>query len=305
MVGVRRKPAGQGLQAAGYLAPLLFGTLVFVVAPAAYNIYISFTNFGLFHFQRFDWVGVRNYLEIFTESPAFVPVLGWTVVWTLLSSFLNISGGLSLALLLNHPGLRERNVYRTLLIVPWALPGIITIQMWAGLLGVDGPVNQVVRLLGMAPVRWLGEAAWARVSLLLVNLWLSYPFFMVVFLAALQSIPRELYEAATLDGASGWDSFRRVTLPLLGIATVPLVVTQIAFQFNNFNIIYLLTGGNPLAFPGSDYGSTDTLVTYGYKLITSVQRYGLAAAYGVVIFLIIGPITYINSRLTRAFEEVQ
>ncbi|MEW6047639.1 MAG: sugar ABC transporter permease [Bacillota bacterium] len=304
-MGSMRPRRGQGLQAAAYLTPLLVGTVIFVVLPAAYNIYISFTNFGLFHFQKFEWVGLRNYLEIFAESPAFVPVLGWTVTWTVLTSFLNIAGGLLLALLLNHPGLRERNLYRTLLIVPWALPGIISIQMWAALLGGNGPVNLALGALGMTPVRWLGDPFWAKVSLLAVNLWLSYPFFMVVFLAALQSIPRELYEAATMDGATGWASFRYITLPLLGIATVPLVVTQIAFQFNNFNVIYLLTGGNPLAFPGADYGATDTLVTYGYKLITSVQRYGLAAAYGVVIFLIIGPITYINSRLTRAFEEVR
>lgn len=300
---VTRRGRSQDALAAVYLAPLLLGTVLFVLLPAVYNVYISFTNFGLFHFARFEWVGLRNYLEIFVESPSFVPVLGWTVLWTVGTSLLNVAGGLLLALLLNHPKLRERNLYRTLLIVPWALPGIITIQMWAALLGVDGAVNQALALVRLGPVPWLTDPRWARLALLAVNLWLSYPFFMVVFLAALQSIPRDLYDAALMDGATGWATFRYLTLPLLGIATVPLVVTQIAFQFNNFNIIFLLTGGNPIAFPGADYGATDTLVTYGYKLIANTQRYGLAAAYGVLIFLIIGPVTYINSRITRAFEE--
>lgn len=300
-----RKGLARGIVALGFLGPLLAGTLLFVLIPAAYNLYISFTNFGLFHFREFDWIGLRNYREILTESPSFRPVLSWTIAWTLLTSLLNIGGGLGLALLLNHPGLRERNVYRTLLIVPWALPGVITIQMWRVLLGVDGPINQVLAELGLGPVRWLSDPFWARLSLLGVNLWLSYPFFMVVFLAALQSIPRELYEAVRIDGASGWGTFRYLTFPMLRIATVPLVVTQIAFQFNNFNIIYLLTGGNPQAFPGADFGLTDTLVTYVYKLVSVSQRYGLAAAYGLIIFLIIGPVTYLNSRLTRAFEEAR
>lgn len=287
-----------------YLAPVAVGTLCFTLLPALYNVYISFTDFGLFHFRRFSFVGLQNYAEIFSSGSAFGPVLIWTVLWTVLTSFLNLVGGLILALLLNHPKLVERHIYRTLLIIPWALPTIITIQMWAGLLSFDqGAANLALKGLGLAPVAWLDDPFWARVSLLVVNLWLSYPFFMTVFLAALQSIPSELHEAAELDGAGRWARFRLITFPLLTIATVPLAVTQLAFQFNNFNVIFLLTGGNPLAFPGADYGVTDILVTYMYKLMYDAQRYGLTAAYGMVLFVIIATFTLLNGRLTRAFED--
>lgn len=287
-----------------YLTPLALGTVLFTLIPALYNVYISFTNFGMFHFRQFDFVGLENYFEIFSTGSAFVPVLTWTVIWTVLTSFCNIAAGLFLALLLNNPQLRERNLYRTLLILPWALPNIITIQMWAGLLAFDqGAMNLLLKILGLAPVRWLSDPFWARVSLIMVNLWLSYPFFMTIFLAALQSIPAELYEAAALDGAGRWARFRLITFPLLTIATIPLTISQLAFQFNNFGIVYLLTGGDPLAYPGADYGLTDILVTYMYKLMRDSQRYGLTAAYGTLLFLVIAAFTYVNARLTRAFEE--
>lgn len=287
-----------------YLTPLAIGTFLLTLIPAAYNVYISFTNFGMFHFRQFEFIGLRNYVEIFSSGSAFLPVLGWTIAWTFLTSFLNLTGGLLLALLLNNPRLPERNLYRTLLIIPWALPNIITIQMWAGLLAFDqGALNLLLKELGLGPVRFLSDPFWARVSLLIVNLWLSYPFFMTVFLAALQSIPNELYEAAALDGAGRWARFQAITFPLLAIATVPLAITQLAFQFNNFGIVYLLTGGNPVAYPGADYGVTDILVTYMYRLMRDAQRYGLTAAYGMVLFLLIASFTILNSRLSRAFEE--
>lgn len=286
-----------------YLLPMLVGTVIFTIIPAAYNIYISFTNYSLFHYKEFEVIGLGNYREIFTTGSAFLPVITWTTIWALVCTFLNITVGLILALLLNNPYLKERNIYRTLLIIPWALPFIITVQMWAGLLNIDGAFNQLLHLFGIRSIRWLTTPFWARVSVIAVNLWLSYPFFMTVSLAALQSIPQEVYEASELDGATGWTRFRYITFPLLQIAITPLAITQISFQFNNFGVIYLLTSGNPLAYPGSDYGVTDILVTYTYKLMRNAQRYGLTAAYGVVIFFIIATFTYINSRVSNAFRE--
>mgnify|MGYP000377397531 CR=1 FL=1 len=235
-----------------YLVPLLAGTLAFTLIPAIYNIYISFTNWSMFHFRNFRFIGLDNYREIFSGGGAFGPVIGWTFTWAILCTALNMLVGLVLALLLNHPRLRERNLYRTLLVIPWGLPFILTVQMWAGLLNVDGAVNLLLTTLGLERVRWLTHPFWARVSVVLVNLWLSYPFFMVVFLAALQSIPRELYEAARIDGAGPWGCFAHITFPWLGLATLPLAITQFAFQFNNFGVIYLLTGGGPKAGLGAD-----------------------------------------------------
>lgn len=291
-----------------YLAPTIIALVVFTIFPSLYTIYISFTNYSLFHFKSFDFIGLENYQEILSQGSAFLPVLSWTVVWTLLTTGLNIGVGLVLAMLLNIEGLRERNLYRTLLIIPWALPFILTVQMWAGLLNVNGVVNQILNLFGVAPIKWLGEIGgsvfYPRFAVLMVNLWLSYPFFMTVNLAALQSIPRDMYEAADLDGATSTQRFRYITFPWLMAAIMPLLITQLSFQFNNFGVIYLLTGGNPLAFPGATYGVTDNLATFAYKLIQDQRRYGLAAAYGMIIFVLISVFTVINSRVTGAFEEV-
>jgi arabinogalactan oligomer / maltooligosaccharide transport system permease protein len=287
-----------------YMTPMLIFVFLFTLLPAIYTVYIAFTNYSLFNFTDYRFVGLDNFIEIFSEGSAFAPVLGWTIMWTVVTSFLNIAAGVALALLLNHPRLTERNIYRALLIIPWALPFILSVQMWGGLFNYEGVYNQILGLFGIEPVRWL-QATWAaRTAVLVLNMWLSYPYFMTIGLAALTSIPRDMYEAADIDGATTWDKLRKITLPFMLAALMPLVVVQLAQQFNNFGVIYLLTSGNPLAYPGADYGTTDTLVTYSYKLIFNLKRYGLAAAYGIIIFFVVAALTLVNSRLTNAFKEV-
>ncbi len=296
---------GRGNVAFAYLAPVIISALIFTVIPFFYTLYISFTNYHLiYHFADFGWLGWDNYERVFATGGEFVPVLRWTVIWMFLTTLLNVGGGMVLAMMLNHPGLRERNLYRTLLILPWALPNILLIQVWAGIYNSQGPLNQVLSNIGIDRIRWLTEDTPARAALLMTNLWLSYPFFMTVGLAALQSIPRDLYEVADLDGAGSWSRFRDITAPFLVSAIVPLLLTQLAFQFNNAGIVVLLTDGLPQASPGSPYGVTDTLASYAYKLVYDERDMGYAASYGIVIFFFIAVFIVLSARLTRSFKEV-
>lgn len=305
--GPPRSPRKKFPTAFWYLLPVALSTLIFTIVPFFYTFYISFTNYHrVFRARNFDFIGLENYKRALSGSGELFPVLGWTFAFMFLTTLFNVGGGLLVALLLNNDKLKERNLYRTLLIIPWALPSILTIQVWTGLFGLSGPFNYILNEIGLDKIRWLLQEVPARSSILIANFWLSYPFFMTVGLAALQAIPRELYEVSDLDGAGSWQQFRDITWPFLIGSVTPLLLTQLAFQFNNSGIIILLTGGNPQAYPGSSYGVTDTLASFSYKLINSQGQgdMGYAAAYGVFTFLIIAVFMLISTRATNAFKEV-
>jgi arabinogalactan oligomer/maltooligosaccharide transport system permease protein len=285
------------------LVPALIAITFATLIPSFYNIYISFTNYGLYHYFDYDFIGFDNYKEIFRLQSPLYSVLIWTVIWMFASTLLNYFCGMLIALLLNNPNLKERNIYRTLLIIPWALPGVIAIQMWQGMLNMSGVFNQILDFFGVSPVNWLNKVFWARFWVIAVNIWLSFPYFMTITNAALKSIPNELYEAAKVDGASSTQRFRKITFPLLNRTLAPLLVTQLAFQFNNFNLIYLLTFGGPREALGEYYGATDILVSYTFTLMREVQRYGLTAAYGVITFFITVFIMVITTFSIKALKE--
>lgn len=290
-----------------YLAPVLISALIFTIVPFLYTLYIAFTNYN--RLQRpgtFEWIGSRNFTKVFQGGSEFFPVLGWTAFFMVFTTLVNVGIGMILAMLLNHPQLKERNLYRTLLIIPWALPFILLVQVWAGIFQAQGPLNKILTDIGLDRVNWLptvGDPTPTRMALLLVNLWFTYPFFMTVGLAALQSIPRDLYEVADLDGAGSWARFRDITFPFLLTAITPLLITQAAFQFNNAGIIILFTQGNPAGRPGAEWGRTDTLASYAYDLFFSQGDFGLAAAYSIVIFVVIAALTIVSSIVSRSFKE--
>ena len=292
------------------MAPGLLAVLVFTLMPIVYSVYIAFTNYSPRYLRNFRFVGLENFRRILVgvDRGNFVRVLTWTLTWAVLTTLLNLALGLVLALLLNNPRLRERGLYRTILIYPWALPATLTVMVWGGLLNTSfGQVNQVLQLVGVKAIPWLTDPTWARVACILVNLWLAYPFTMSVFLGALQCIDAHLYEAAALDGASGSQSFRHITLPLLQQSTLPLLITSFAGNFAGFGVIYLLTGGGPIvAIDPRAPGATDLIGTYMYKLAFGdvTKNYGLAAATGIIIFLFTSLLTVLNSRLTGVFAEV-
>jgi len=254
-------------------------------------------------------VGLDNFTTVFTDSSLrgpFVGVLIWTFAFAILSVATTFAFGLFMAIVLNHPKVRGRKIYRSLLIVPYAFPAFLTALVWQGMLNRDfGFVNQT--LLGGAHIPWLTDPWLAKISVLVVNLWLGFPYMFLICTGALQSIPSELYEAGKIDGAKPWRLFRSLTMPLLLVSTAPLLIASFAFNFNNFNVIYLLTEGGPddLSAP-VDVGATDILITFVYRLaFGGVNRqYGLACAVSILIFAIVASISAITFRKTRALEDL-
>jgi arabinogalactan oligomer/maltooligosaccharide transport system permease protein len=293
-----------------YLLPGLMAILFSIIIPGAMTIYYAFTNYSLRHLQDWGWIGWENFEKIFVGSNRgeFLGVFSWNMQWALISTIGSALVGLILAMLLNNKRVVERNFYRVLLILPWALPSTITILTWKGLFNSSfGPINRMLGSIGIAAIPWLSNSTWARATCLLVNIWIGYPFMMSAFLGGLQSIPEELYDACQVDGANGWQAFRHITLPMLRSIVLPLLVSGFAMNFGNFGVIYLLTEGGPFKSPSVLAGATDLLSTYMYKVAFGATNfdYGLASANGLLIFLIVGSLTLINLSMTGAFQEVK
>ncbi len=288
-----------------YILPALVLMITLSLIPNLYSVYLAFTNFSLYHYSDFEFVGLRNFAKIFSASElhTFIRVTVWTIAWALLSVFFAFVLGLFLAIPLNREDLKGAKLYRTLFIVPWAIPAFISVLMWQGLLNTSGgAVNAVLTTVGLAAVPWLDDPNWARFSVLMVNIWLGYPFMMTICISALQSIPKSVYEAADIDGASSWTQFQKLTLPLLRTSLIPVLISNFAFNFNQFTAIYLLTEGGP-TLPGSEAGATDILITYSYKLAFDLYQYGIACAYAIIIFIMVAGLSGLNIKLTGAFDE--
>jgi len=252
-------------------------------------------------------IGLGNFRAIFTNPlirDPFLSTFAWTFSYALLSVVLTFFAGLFVAIALNHEGLRFQRVQRSILILPYAIPAFLSVLVWRGLLNDDfGVVNNILPV----DVPWLFDPFWARVSCLLVNFWLGLPYMFLICTGALQSIPGEMTEAARVDGASGLQVFRKITLPLLLVAVAPLLIASFAFNFNNFNAIYFLTEGGPYGEEQSVAGSTDILVSYTYKVAFQTGRggdYGLAAALSILIFLIVAAISAISFTRTKSLENL-
>lgn len=261
-----------------------------------------------------DYVGARNFKRIVEDpnvSVPFLKIFSWTFIWATLSVVFTFAVGLAFALVLNDPTLKGRVIYRTLLIIPWAVPAFISVLVWRnGMFNETyGIINKVLLpLFGLDKIKWFNDAFWAKVACLVVNTWLGFPYMMTVSLGALQSIPDELYEAAEIDGAGRFSRFTKITFPLLTTTVAPLLVGSFAFNFNNFVNIYLLTQGGP-ALPNTTTpaGATDILISYTYKLSFEGGRgqdFGFASAVSIIIFAIVAGISFVNFKLSGAFEEV-
>ncbi|PWH12288.1 MAG: maltose ABC transporter permease MalF [Anaerolineae bacterium] len=253
-----------------------------------------------------------NFRDFFL-SPALrgplLRVITWNFGFAFFSLLLNFSLGLAIAVLFNDPRFPFKKIIRSLLIIPYTVPALITILIWRGMMNPQlGVINRTMNtLFGWSPP-WFTDEWWAKIAILLVNLWLSYPYFMLVCSGALQSISEDYYAAAQVDGASPWQQFRYITLPLLLVAVGPLLVASFTFNFNNFNLIYLFNaGGPPIAGSPTPAGHTDILISYVYNLAFSGSRginYGFASAITIIIFFIVGAITLFQFRYTRMWEEV-
>jgi arabinogalactan oligomer/maltooligosaccharide transport system permease protein len=253
-------------------------------------------------------VGTLNFRRL-VDDPLirrpFLRVLVWTFVYAIATVAVSFALGLFLAIALNKPGIRFLRTYRSLLVLPYAVPAFLSILVWSGLLNDEfGLINRLLPF----DVPWLFDTNWAKASVIMVSLWLTFPYFFLVSLGALQSIPNELVEAARVDGGGPWQVFRRVTFPLLLVAVAPLLIASFAFNFNNFNNIYLLTQGGPPAEDQIVAGGTDILISYTWKLAFQSgkgQDYGLASAISIVIFFIVASVSAFSFWRSRSLEEMR
>lgn len=290
--------------------PSLFILIFAVIFPILFSFALAFTNYDLYHSppaNLADWVGLETFFEIFTVDiwrSTFFDVLAWTVIWTLVASTLQVSLGVFLAVLVNQKDVKFTKFYRTVLVLPWAVPGFVTILIFAGLFNDSfGAINNdILAAFGIGSIPWLTDENWTRVALILMQGWLGFPYIFLVTTGVLQSIPDDLYEAATIDGASVFAKFRHITMPMILIAMAPIIITQYTFNFNNFNIIYLFNGGGP-AVPGSTAGGTDILVSWIYKLTMQSSQYSLAAALTILLSVFVIAIALWQFRRTNSFKE--
>ena len=275
---------------------VLFGVVFY---PFLYNVVISFSNMNLRHIKDWEFVGLRQYVKVFTEptEPNFYAVFLKTVIWTTVNVFFHVVVGVFLALLLNQK-IRGRSVYRTLLILPWAIPQYIVALTWRGMFNYEyGSINLVItKYLNLPPVEWLKSPTEAFLACILTNVWLGFPFMMVIALGALQSIPHELYEAADIDGASWFHKLKNITIPLIRPVMIPAITLGIVWTFNNLNIVWLVSNA------GEPSDQTHILVSFVYKAAFNLYRYGYAAALSMVIFFILLAFSLSFMRKTRATE---
>lgn len=313
-----------------YIAPAGLLMLVITFLPQAYQVWMAFTDYAIKNLrfnvlnpatQQFapNIVGFQNFVDILTNNIAianydFWRILLFNVVWTLANLVFHVSLGVLIAMVLNSKNLIGRRFYRAIFVLPWAIPGYIAALTWRNMYDDRfGAVNQGLAVLN----NWLGTSfptntQWltnavppiggllaflplAFFCVLIVNIWLGWPFMMVVATGALNSIPAELYEAADMDGASGWNKFWSVTVPMIRPAMVPAIMLGTIWTFNNFNVIYFVTQGGP-------FGQTQILVTQAFNLVYQQRLYGVAAAFSIVVFIVLFIITMINNRVTKATE---
>jgi arabinogalactan oligomer/maltooligosaccharide transport system permease protein len=298
-----------------YTVPALAAMLLLVFFPFLYGLVLSFTNANIYNTDKsvFDlWTGLDNFVEILRDVHVahrtseglawnyqnFYWTLGFNIIWTIANVTIGVTLGLLLALALNTKGLAFRAAYRVLLILPWAVPTYITALVWRGMFHKQfGVINQIFQMFGFAPVSWFDRPFTSFLAVLTTNGWLSFSFMMVVSLGALQSIPADLYEAARVDGATRWQQFTSITLPSIRPALIPAIILSVIWTFNQFIVIFLVSAGEP-------GHATEILITQAYRIAFEQYRYGYAAAYSVIIFLILLAYGTWQNRVTRATEAI-
>ncbi|OPJ55034.1 carbohydrate ABC transporter permease [Alkalithermobacter paradoxus] len=248
-------------------------------------------------YKPIKFVGLRNYKRSLQSlNSEFVKVLYRTVIWTIINVFFHVTIGIFLALLLNREDLKLKGLYRTILILPWAVPQFITALIWKILYHSQfGFINKLLNVVGIPSIPWLVNERWAFVAVIITNIWLGFPFMILVATGALQSISKSLYEAADIDGATTLQKLRLITLPLIKPTMIPATILGTIWTFTNFNVVYLITGGGPNK-------STELIATYQYNALVG-GNYSLAATYSVITFIILAIFTTINTKVSKAFDE--
>ncbi|SDD05395.1 arabinogalactan oligomer / maltooligosaccharide transport system permease protein [Paenibacillus sp. UNCCL117] len=287
------------------------GILFFTVLPIVFMVLLAFTNFSspdhVPPAKLVNWVGFQTFKDLLllkTWSGTFFGVLKWTIIWAVSATVTTYFGGFLVALLVQQKDIRFKGFWRTILIIPYAIPALISLLMMRNMFNAQfGPINQYLGSLGIYQPQWLTDPTWAKITVVLVNMWIGIPVSMILIMGVLTTISKDLYEAAEVDGASAFQKFRIVTLPLVLFTTAPVLIGQFAGNFNNFNAIFLLTGGGPTVGGYQFAGATDLLVTWLFNLTLSQLKYNIASAIGIIVFFIVASFSIWNFSRSRSFRE--
>ncbi|AST90563.1 MULTISPECIES: carbohydrate ABC transporter permease [Sutcliffiella] len=289
--------------------PGLLLLLFVVVLPLLFMVSLAFTDYNLYNSpprNLLSWVGFQNFIDLVSLplwKDTFFSVFAWTITWTLVATTLQVALGLFLALIVNDPRVKFKRTIRTILILPWAVPAFVTILIFSAMFNDRyGAINNEILSTFNIMIPWLTDPFWAKVALIMIQTWLGFPFVFALFTGVLQSISKDWYEAADVDGGTRFQKFRFITLPHVLYATAPLLIMQYAGNFNNFNIIYLFNQGGP-AVRGQDAGGTDILISWVYKLTFESFNYNMAAAISIILGLIVAGFAFFQFRRTRSFKE--
>lgn len=294
------------------LLPGALSVIFFVILPIFITILVAFTNYSSPNHipprNLVDWVGFTNFINIFKMniwSNTFFHLAVWTMVWAVCSTFLNYGCGLILALLTSRNDIKFKGFWRTIYILPYAIPGFVSLLVFRLMFSGVGPINNLLVNLGFDKIPFFTDRTTAKIMLLLINTWLGAPYFMILISGALTNIDNSMYEAAEIDGASRWQQFRSITLPTLLFQTAPVLILSFAFNFNNFSAIYLLTDGGPINSAYRYAGSTDILITWVYKLTKDQSQYNIASVISILLFIFIASISTWNFIRSKSFKEVE
>ena len=294
------------------MTPPFIVLIVFTIIPLFYMILMAFTNYSKVdeHLILFDWVGLENFASLFnaksTIGKQFMPVLGWTLVWAFFATFLNFFAGTVMAMIINRPTTRFKGLWRTILSLTIAVPQFVSLLIIRTMFKDDGAVNNLLREWGFLAeaqnLPFFTDVTWARSMIIIINLWVGIPYTVMQVTGILQNIPAEQYEAARIDGANVVQQFRHITLPYMIFVMTPYIITQFTGNINNFNIIYLLSGGGP-TYMGDSAGQTDLLVTWLYKLSVDKQEYNLAAVIGIFTFVVLAIVALVTYRSSGSYKD--
>ena len=296
------------------LALPVTGLFIFTVVPIVFMICVAFTNYDANHqapSNLFTWVGFdnfRNLMSFGTEGfgPTFLQVLLWTLVWAFLATFIDYFLGLAVAILINKKGIRFKKLWRTILVMTIAVPQFVSLLYIMKMFANDGLINGYLMKWGIIKnaIPFWTDPMLARVTIIVVNIWIGIPYLMLIATGLLMNIPEDLYESARIDGANGWQMFRSITLPYMLFVTGPFLLTQFTGNLNNFNVIYLLTQGKPQSMSlAGNAGNTDLLVTWLYKMTVNDTNYKMAAVIGIMVFVVTAVVSLVVYNMLPSVKD--
>lgn len=290
--------------------PSFLFTTFFILLPIIFTISVAFTNYSspnhLPPGKLVDWVGLENFanlanLKIWNST--FLQVGLWTLIFALITTVVNYFAGLLLALLINSQGVKLKRLWRTIFILPYAIPAFISLLVMRLMFSGPGPVNNALAAMGMAKLPFFTDPFMAKVMVLVINLWVGAPYFMALMAGVLTNIDKSLYEAAEIDGATKIQQFFKITLPMVLFQTMPLLIMTFAYNFNNFGVIYLLTDGNPVNNKFKYAGDTDILISWIYKMTKDQNQFHMASVITIVLFVFVAIVSLYSFSRTKSFKE--